>query len=32
MIETDTVVPDAVLQQFLENKAIKVARAVEFKD
>jgi D-3-phosphoglycerate dehydrogenase len=32
MIETDTVIPDPVLQQLLENKAIKVARMVEFRD
>jgi D-3-phosphoglycerate dehydrogenase len=31
MIETDTVVPDPVLGQLLENKAIKVARVVEFR-
>ena len=31
MIETDTVVPQPVLNQLLENKAIKVARVVEFK-
>jgi D-3-phosphoglycerate dehydrogenase / 2-oxoglutarate reductase len=31
MIETDTVVPEPVLKQLLDNKAIKVARAVEFR-
>jgi D-3-phosphoglycerate dehydrogenase len=31
MIETDTVVPESVLHQLLENKAIKVARVVEFR-
>ncbi|MBV8842895.1 MAG: ACT domain-containing protein, partial [Bryobacterales bacterium] len=31
MIETDTAVPEPVLQQLLENKAVKVARVVEFK-
>jgi hypothetical protein len=32
MIETDTIVPEPVLHQLLENKAIKVARAVEFRN
>jgi len=32
MIETDTVVPEPVLKQLLENGAIKVARAVEFRN
>jgi D-3-phosphoglycerate dehydrogenase / 2-oxoglutarate reductase len=31
MIETDGQVPDAVIQQLLENKAIKAARVVEFR-
>ena len=31
VVETDSEVPDAVLKQLLENKAIKVARVVEFK-
>ena len=30
VVETDTEVPDSVLKQLLENKAIKVARVVEF--
>ena len=29
-LETDERVPDALLKQFLENKAITVARVVEF--
>jgi len=32
MIETDTVVPEPVLKQLLENGAVKVARAVEFRN
>jgi D-3-phosphoglycerate dehydrogenase len=31
ILETDTEVPETVLNQLLENKAIKVARVVEFK-
>ncbi len=31
MVETDTVVPDSVVQKLLANKAIRVARVVEFK-
>jgi hypothetical protein len=31
IVETDSAVPEAVLKQLLENKAIKVARVVEFK-
>jgi D-3-phosphoglycerate dehydrogenase len=30
IIETDTPVPDAVVQQLLENKAVKLARPAEF--
>ena len=32
IVETDSVVPETVLQQLLENKALKVARVVEFKN
>ena len=31
IVETDTVVPETVLHQLLENRALKVARVVEFK-
>jgi len=31
VVETDSVVPETVLQQLLENRALKVARVVEFK-
>src|SRR5262249_39983337 len=31
IVETDGPVPDLVLQELLENKAVKIARAVEFK-
>src|SRR5579885_692211 len=31
MVETDTVVPDSVVQKLLANKAIRVARVVAFK-
>ena len=31
IVETDGVVPESVLQQLLENKALKIARVVEFK-
>jgi D-3-phosphoglycerate dehydrogenase len=31
IVETDGLVPEAVLRQLLENKAVKIARVVEFK-
>jgi D-3-phosphoglycerate dehydrogenase len=32
VVETDEPVPELVLKQLLENKAVKVARSVEFSD
>jgi len=32
IVETDSVVPEPVLKQLLENRALKVARVVEFKN
>jgi len=32
IVETDGLVPEAVLRQLLENQAVKVARVVEFKN
>jgi D-3-phosphoglycerate dehydrogenase / 2-oxoglutarate reductase len=32
LLETDSPVPDSVLKQLLENKAVKLARIVEFDD
>lgn len=32
IVETDGMVPDAVLRQLLENRAVKIARVVEFKN
>jgi D-3-phosphoglycerate dehydrogenase len=32
IVETDGLVPEAVLQQLLENRAVKIARVVEFKN
>ena len=32
IVETDGVVPEAVLQQLLENQALKIARVVEFRN
>jgi D-3-phosphoglycerate dehydrogenase len=31
IVETDSLVPEAVLRQLLENRAVKIARVVEFK-
>jgi D-3-phosphoglycerate dehydrogenase len=32
IVETDGLVPEAVLRQLLENRAVKIARVVEFKN
>jgi D-3-phosphoglycerate dehydrogenase len=32
MIETDSPVPETLLKQLLDNKAVKLARIVEFAD
>jgi D-3-phosphoglycerate dehydrogenase len=31
IVETDGMVPEAVLKQLLENRAVKIARVVEFR-
>ena len=32
IVETDGLVPEAVLKQLLENRAVKIARVVEFRN